>query len=129
MFSFVVKTYGTWRSRYPGQKQGKSTAYFKITLVATLEIGFTSSSCMQKIICHKLFLGLQSRNINIFLKLMMSKFIALAPSTFFLRVVTATEDSKTIQVFCNIVILVRVWIACAYLAFLPLKNLTFRIFS
>lgn len=49
MFSFVAKTYGTWRSGYPGQKQGKNNAYFKTTLVAALEIGSTS------VVCEKLF--------------------------------------------------------------------------
>lgn len=70
-----------------------------LRFVVTLEIGFTSSSCEQKAVCHKLFLGLQSWNINIFLMLMMSKFIALALLTFSLRVVPTIEDSKTIQVF------------------------------
>lgn len=70
-----------------------------LRFVATSKIGFTSSSCVQKIVCHKFFLGLQSRNINIFLVLMMSEFIAQAPLTFFLRVVTTIEDSKTIQTF------------------------------
>lgn len=70
-----------------------------LRFVVTFKIGFTSSSSVQKIICHKLFLDLQSRNINILLMLTMSKFIALAPLTFFLRVVTTIEDSKTIQDF------------------------------
>lgn len=46
MFSFAAKVYGTWRSGYPGQKQGKNTAYFKTAFVTTLEIGVTSNSCV-----------------------------------------------------------------------------------
>lgn len=97
-----------------------------LRFVATSAIGFTSISFVQKIIYHKVFLSLQSRNNSIFLMLMMSKVIALAPLTFFLRVVTKIEDSKAFKSFCNIVILVGVWIACAYVAFLPLKNFTFN---
>lgn len=61
MFSFIVKTYGTWRSGYPGQKQGKNTAYLKITLVATLTIGVIANNCVKNYFSHnELFPSLQN---------------------------------------------------------------------
>lgn len=48
MFSFAAKTHGTWRSGYPGQKQGKNITYFKTMPVAGLEIEVAKNSCMVK---------------------------------------------------------------------------------
>lgn len=48
MFSFAAKTHGTWRSGYPGQKQGKNITYFKTMPVAGLEIEMAKNSCMGK---------------------------------------------------------------------------------
>lgn len=97
-----------------------------LRFVAALEIGFTSNGCVQNIICHKLFMGLQSGNIN-------NDYVNDVKDHCTGSTDILLESSYNNRGFKNhpslsvTLILVRVWIACAYVVCLPLKNFTFRI--